>query len=256
MKKSQEIYYQGSYLIYSGESMQEKLHLKYHPGTNPQPFTTEIIDIEDSFLMLKETYCFPRGGGQPGDVGLIKSENGQSPLLETLPGDYIKHPVESAELFNLGDQITCVINKEIRNKNAKMHTTQHIVSALANDLFDAETVGNQISSEYTRIDLKFPDRDKFNIEDLEISFKDIISTNAAVNVYDWDRKTILSHEKMRHTNFLHRIPESIDKLRVVEIEDIDLCPCGGTHVDSIGILENLEIMNVKSKGAGKLRISY
>ena len=75
-------------------------------------------------------------------------------------------------------------------------------------------------------------------------------------IRDRDRETILSHEKMRHTNFLHRIPESISKLRVVEIEDIDLCPCGGTHVDSIGNLDNLKIMNVKSKGAGKLRISY
>ena len=83
-----------------------------------------------------------------------------------------------------------------------------------------------------------------------------IVTNAIVNIYNWDRKTILSHEKMRHTNFLHRIPESISELRVVEIEDIDLCPCGGTHVDSIGRLDNLKIINVKSKGAGKLRISY
>ena len=251
-----QVYYQECFLIYLGENMQEKLHLKYHPGTNPQPFTTEIVQIEDCYLMFKESYCFPRGGGQPGDIGLIKSGNIETPLLETLPGEFIKHPVESVEEFNLGDKVICEIDKEVRNKNTKMHTTQHIVSALANDLFNAETVGNQISPQHTRIDLKFPDRDKFNVIDLETSFNDIITTNAAVNVYNWDRETILSHEKMRHTNFLHRIPESISKLRVVEIEDVDLCPCGGTHVDSIGNLDNLKIMNVKSKGAGKLRISY
>ena len=76
-----------------------------------------------------------------------------------------------------------------------------------------------------------------------------------MNVYDWDRNTILSHEKMRHTNFLQRIPPSINKLRVVEIEDIDLCPCGGTHVGNIGILDDLIIKKVNSKGSGKFRIS-
>ena len=115
--------------------MQEKLHLKYHPGTNPQPFTTEIIQIEDCYLMFKESYCFPRGGGQPGDIGLIKSDNIETPLLETLPGEFIKHPVVSVEEFNLGDKVICEIDKGVRNKNTKMHTTQHIVSALANDLF-------------------------------------------------------------------------------------------------------------------------
>ena len=249
-------YYLGCYLTYLGESMQEKLHLKYHPGTNPEPFTTEIVDIKDCYLMFKESYCFPRGGGQPGDIGLIKSDDNQSPLLETLPGEFIKHPVESVEKFKLGDKVICEIDKEFRNKNTKMHTTQHIVSALADDLFNAETVGNQISTQHTRIDLKFPDREKFNIIDLETSFNDIIKTNAVVNIYNWDRSTILSHDKMRHTNFLHRIPESITELRVVEIEDIDLCPCGGTHVSTIGSLDNLKITNVKSKGAGKLRISY
>ena len=251
-----QVYYLDFYLTYLGENMQEKLHLKHHPGTNPKPFTTEIVDIEDSYLFFRETYCFPRGGGQPGDIGLIKSSSNQSPLLETLPGEFIKHPVESVEKFKLGDKIICEIDKEVRNKNTKMHTTQQIASALAYDLFNAETVGNQISQQYTRIDLKFPDRDKFNITDLETSFNDIIKSNANVNIYNWDRKKILSHEKMRHTNFLHRIPETITELRVVEIEDIDLCPCGGTHVDSIGSLDNLKIINVKSKGAGKLRISY
>jgi misacylated tRNA(Ala) deacylase len=236
--------------------MQEKLHLKYHPGTNPPPFSTKIIKIEGNNLFFNESYCFPRGGGQPGDIGLIRSDNFQSPLLETLPGEFIIHPVESVEFFNLGDNVVCEIDIGVRNNNTKMHTTQHIISALADDLFNAETVGNQISSEHTRIDLKFPDREKFNVEDLETSFNDYIKSDAAVKIHNWDRKTILSNEKIRNTGFLHRIPKSIPKIRVVEIEDIDLCPCGGTHVNSIGNLDELKILNVKSKGAGKLRISY
>ena len=61
---------------------------------------------------------------------------------------------------------------------------------------------------------------------------------------------------MRHTKFLDRIPSSVDILRVVEIEDIDLCPCGGTHVSNVGEIPSIGIESVRSKGSGKLRITY
>ena len=236
--------------------MQEKLHMKIHPGLNPPPFRAHVVGINENKIMLSESYCFPRGGGQPGDIGIFIGDNFQSNFMETLPGELIQHPVKNSDLFVIDDIITCEIDSISRNRNTKLHTTQHIVSALANDIFGAETVGNQISKEHTRLDLLFPDRDKFNSEILETRFNEIIKTNAAVNIYQWSREKIKSHEKMRHTNFLDRIPTSVKNLRVVEIEGIDLCPCGGTHVDNIGLLDNLNIKNVKSKGAGKLRITY
>jgi misacylated tRNA(Ala) deacylase len=236
--------------------LQRKLHLKIHPGTNPKPFDTEIIDIKNDSLIFSKSYCFPRGGGQPGDIGIVSSKIHESELLETFHQEFIMHPVKDPDLFNIGDHISCSINTEVRNRNSMMHTTQHIVSALADELFNAETVGNQISQNHTRLDLLFADRDKFNISDLESAFNEVLHKNSSVKIHEWDRNTILNHENMRNTKFMNRIPESIKKLRVVEIEDIDLCPCGGTHVESIGILNKLKVLNVKSKGAGKLRITY
>ena len=53
---------------------------------------------------------------------------------------------------------------------------------------------------------------------------------------------------------MDRIPSSISILRVVEIEDIDLCPCGGTHVSNF--TNSNDIKFVGSKGIRKLRITY
>ena len=139
--------------------MQEKLHMTQHPGINPPPFSSIITDISENKIFLKETYCYPRGGGQQGDTGTITNMDLQTELLETLPGESIIHPVTSTEGFDIGDEVLCTINQVRRNKNTIMHTVQHIVSAIANDMFSAETVGNQISEDYTRIDLLFPDRD-------------------------------------------------------------------------------------------------
>tara|TARA_B100000902_G_scaffold33115_1_gene39637 strand:- start:77 stop:790 length:714 start_codon:yes stop_codon:yes gene_type:complete len=236
--------------------MQEKLHLSQHPGLNPPSFSTTIKEISDEGLFFDKTYCYPRGGGQPGDRGAITSKLGVSKMNEVTSGEHILHPVDDIDLFNRGDEIMCEIDHIWRNRNSKMHTAQHVFSALANELYHAETVGNQISESYTRIDLWFPDRDKFDAKEIVEEVNQVLRAGSDVLIHEWSREKILSHKNMRHTKFMDRIPQSITNLRVVEIEGIDLCPCGGTHVGNTKEVENISIENVKSKGSGKLRISY
>ena len=137
-----------------------------------------------------------------------------------------------------------------------MHTAQHVFSAIANDMYGAETVGNQISENNTRIDLWFPDRDIFDSTDILNQVNSIFKNGADVLIHEWSREEILSHENMRHTKFLDRIPATVEVLRVVEIEGIDLCPCGGTHVSNVSEIPSIDIESVRSKGSGKLRITY
>ena len=236
--------------------MQEKMHLTQHPGLNPPAFKATITDISDDGVFLDRTFCYPRGGGQPGDKGSISSGDKFSNMGEVKPGDKILHPLDSPWIFREGDKVECMIDSIWRNRNTMMHTAQHFFSAIANDMYKAETVGNQISDHTTRIDLWFPDRDIFDAGEISLQVNDVLNSGAEVLIHEWSREKILSHEKMRHTNFMDRIPSSINMLRVVEIEDIDLCPCGGTHVGNISEIPNITIENVKSKGAGKLRVSY
>lgn len=236
--------------------MQERLHMSHHPGTNPPPFEASIIDVTDDSLILSQSYCYPRGGGQPGDTGLFIRDGIGRGFSETLGGEFIRHPVDEIADFSVGDEVSCLIDGERRNRHASMHTAQHIISALADDLWGAETVGNQISTEYTRIDFLFPNRDEYDSETLADAVNSVIGSGTLVNVHEWPRDAVKEHEHMRHTNFMERIPSSITELRVVEIEGIDLCPCAGTHVGSTNDLEPIVITSVKSKGAGKFRITY
>ena len=54
---------------------------------------------------------------------------------------------------------------------------------------------------------------------------------------------------------LSRIP-NVSSLRVIDIDSIDVCPCAGTHVESTGVIPRIKLDGVKSKGAGKLRVTY
>ena len=237
--------------------MQEKLHMTQHPGTDPPPFTTRIVGKDGNTLLLEETFCYPRGGGQPGDTGVITSIEGEScKMEEVLPGEMIIHPVDDATLFTVGQEVICTIDQNRRNALTLMHTAQHIFSAMSEDIWGAETVGNQIGVESSRVDLLFDDKDVFDSDIIIDKVNSILSSKIPVNVYEWDRETILSHENMRHTKFMHRVPESITHLRVVEIEDIDLCPCAGTHASNTSMIPRVKFISKKNKGRGRLRVSY
>ena len=236
--------------------MQEKLHMNRHPGIDPPPFETIIQGFEENNVLLESSYCYPRGGGQPGDMGTLTSESAQAAIHEVLPGQMILHPVDDTELFDVGDRVTCRIDTGRRNGHALMHTAQHIVSALAEDLWGAETVGNQLTVESSRVDLLFEDKELFNPDELVDATNAIISSNRDVNIHQWERSRILEHEQMRHTKFMHRIPTSINQLRVVEIEGVDLCPCAGSHVSNTSMVPKIKFQGKKNKGKGRIRFSY
>ena len=241
---------------YSGDGMQKKLHMDHHPGTNPEPFKTIITGFEDEYALLQSTYCYPRGGGQPGDTGSLVAGDTETQIGEVLPGEMILHPLAEPEMFEVGEEVICLIHQERRNLHTQMHTAQHIVSALAEDIWGAETVGNQLSTDYSRVDLLFEDKTLFDTEELVSEVNATLNKQIPVRVHEWDREEILSHEQMRHTKFMHRIPKSITNLRVVEVEGIDLCPCAGTHVDNTSKIPKIQFLAKKNKGKGRIRFSY
>jgi Ser-tRNA(Ala) deacylase AlaX len=59
--------------------------MSQHPGINPPPFRSTISAIDKNIIFLKDSFCYPRGGGQQGDTGMISKINLETELLETLP---------------------------------------------------------------------------------------------------------------------------------------------------------------------------
>ena len=240
--------------------MQERLHLQNHPGINPQPFSSKVLSIIEDSIILEQSYCYPKGGGQPGDTGTLSGQGISERFTEVHARELIHHPVNDVSTFKIGQVLDCTIDVARRNSLAITHTAQHIVSAMADELWGATTVGNQLGTEESRIDLLFDDKTRFSQQVIQDKVNEIIGSNRSVTVANWTADEILSDDRVRNRSFVSRIlgrlPSHVEHMRVVNIEGIDICPCAGSHVDNVSQLTQIEITRIKQKGAGKIRLYY
>ena len=84
--------------------MQERLHLQNHPGINPQPFRSKVVSIAEDSIILDQSFCYPKGGGQPGDIGTLSSQGITANFSEVHARELIHHPVNDVSIFEIGQR--------------------------------------------------------------------------------------------------------------------------------------------------------
>ena len=235
--------------------MTKLLHLEQHPGVNPNSFTSTITSVSDDQIELQSTGYYPQGGGQPSDKGVMVGADFECQVVDVRKRDSVLHYItDMSGTPSVGDQVECTIDTLWRNQLSAMHTAQHLVSALANEEWGAQTVGNQIGFDRTRIDLQFENRDSFEADHMSDMVNLAIEDNMPVKM-DFRPSQELIEDPLVRIN-MDRMPPNIDVWRTISIGDLDVCPCAGTHVLQTGDIPPVEITRVKSKGAGRLRIEY
>ena len=218
-------------------------------------FYAKVIKNKDDYIILDKTAFYPMGGGQPSDTGFIDWDNNKSEVIEVIKkGDAIKHIIKG-EKPSQDIQIHSTIHWDRRYKHMKMHTAQHIISGIVFDKYKARTVGNQIHADYSRVDfnpIKFSDKD---LEYIFKKFNKIISMNLSVKIYEEERANIEKRVNTQRSN-LDRLPKFISNLRIVEINDFDICPCAGTHVKNTSEIPKIKEIRRETKGKNTDRIIY
>ena len=138
-----------------------------------------------------------------------------------------------------------------------MHTAQHLMSGIAYEIFNGiRTVGNQIHTSHSRIDFNPVTFDQAMLEELCDAVNNLTSQSIPVTFSTMTREEINKLMPKERTN-MDLLPKSVKNLRVVKIgDDIDLCPCAGTHVKNLQEIGQISIIGKKSKGKGTQRITY
>jgi len=169
-------------------------------------------------------------------------------------GDVIEH-ILVGEKPSVGMKVHGVIDWDRRYSHMRMHTTQHIISGIVFDNYKARTVGNQIYADYSRIDfypVNFSDEDIKNIEN---KVNEILDKKIPVKIYEEERESLEKRVDQQRCN-LDLLPKFIKKLRIIEIEGFDICPCAGTHVKNTNEINKMKITKRENKGKDRERLVY
>ncbi|AFZ74481.1 alanyl-tRNA editing protein [Natronobacterium gregoryi] len=233
--------------------------LRYLPdGDDVTTFTATVTETTDDAVFLDGTYFYPEGGGQPADRGILEWHDGVADVSDVRKDHgEVRHDVDLREgtVPDAGTTVEAWVDEERRKQLSRMHTAQHVVSRVVLEEYGASTAGNQVYPDRSRIDFEpasFDDEDRERIER---------RTNAAIErdlavVKENRPRDVVEAEVDEGRALLDLIPDSVDPLRVVEIEAFDTCPCGGTHVSSLGEIGRVSIVDHTSKGEDVDRIEF
>lgn len=237
------------------KNMTKILYMENIEGNYIKEFNAVVTKNKDDYICLDKTAFYPVGGGQPSDIGYIEWDDKKSDVKEVIKkGDAVKHIIHG-EKPSVGTKIHAVLNWDRRYSHMKMHTAQHILSGIIFDDYSARTVGNQIHAEYSRVDFHPANFEKKDLEIIENKFNEIVKKNLPLKIYEEDRASLEKRINQQRAN-LDLLPKFISKLRIVEIQDFDICPCAGTHVKNTNEIPKIDKIKKEAKGADTVRIIY
>jgi len=235
--------------------MTKILYMENIEGNYIKEFDAVVTKAKKDYVCLDQTAFYPLGGGQPSDTGYLEWNGKKIRVKEVIKkGDSVKHILDG-EKPPVGTKVHGVIDWDKRYAHMKMHTAQHILSGIIFDDFNARTVGNQIHADYSRVDfhpVKFSDKD---LENIVVKFNEIVSKNLPIKIYEEKRASLEKRVDQQRAH-LDLLPKFVTRLRIVEIEGFDVCPCAGTHVKNTDEIPRIDKIKRDTKGKDKDRIIY
>lgn len=203
-----------------------KKEWKFYKDPYAKSITSRVLDMlktEEGYLYsFEDTIFYPGGGGQLPDTGYIEGQK----VLKVFERDgRIYHllpvPLECEEC-------DLKIDWKRRYLFMKMHTGQHLLSAVFENLFGCKTLSSTIQEDYVSIELS---TSKITWEEISFAEKEVlrlIQENRMVETY-WT--TVEEARKLPLRKFVEDLGE---RVRIVEIEGADISFCKGTHVKRTG----------------------
>ena len=235
----------------------EKLYMESIDACYQKEFEATVTSVDENSVVLDRTLFYPLGGGQNWDTGILKWDSGQVDVTEVRGRADVQHFVGDDHGLEVGDTIDGAIDWDRRHAHMRMHTAQHLVSGIVYEMYDgARTVGNQIHSDRSRIDFNPIRFTEDMIEEMFAKANEMVSEEIPVTDCIMTRDEINSIMPPERTN-MDLLPISVKQLRVIKIGDnIDLCPCAGTHVRNLSEIGELQFLGTKNKGKGTTRVKY
>lgn len=218
-----------------------------------------VLAVLPEGIVLDETVCYARSGGQAGDTGTLTTADGRTvALAETMYGadrSVILHvpapnPDGTPGHAGLapGDRVTVAIDWERRYRLMRLHTCLHLLGSL----IPVPVTGCNISPDTARIDFDLPES-TLDKADLTVRLNALIAAGAAVRI-----DHITPQELAAQPDLVRTIgaapPAGMETIRIVEIPGVDRQPCGGTHIANVAEIGPMTVTRIEKKSRTNRRV--
>src|SRR5690349_2145524 len=179
-------------------------------------------------VVLDRTAFYPTSGGQVHDTGKILAGGREFAVAEVADDEsgrvfhYLTEPLPA------NAPVHGQIDSARRIDHIQQHTGQHVLSAAFIQLFNMPTVSFHMGEESCTIDLQTQSLLPQQAEKAERLANQIIAEDRPVSI------RFVPLEEARQLGLRKLPPKQTGNLRLIDIQNFDLCACGGTHVRATG----------------------
>jgi len=216
----------------------------------------QVIGLTDEGgLILDQSLFYPTGGGQPGDRGQLHWDGGVTSIATTIKGEdgaIVVVPADGDPCPPEGAQVSQTLDWDHRFGHMRVHTALHLLSVV----IPLEVSGGAITAVKGRLDFNMPEAPQDKAA-LEAQLQALIDRDLPVSE-DWITDAELDANPGLVKTMSVSPPRGAGQVRLVRIgqgaDQVDLQPCGGTHVASTGEIGRIRLGKIEKKGRQNRRV--
>lgn len=213
-----------------------------------------VVDAAQGTVQLDRTVFYPQGGGQAGDAGHLRLADGSRVAIAdtrkgSAPGSilHLLADPSDAQRLQAGQQVTAAIDGQRRRCHMRFHTATHLLCALVPHPVD----GCSITAAYARLD--FHMTEPLDKDVLNAGLARLVAESHAVR-HRWISDAELDASPQLVRSMSVQPPRGSGRVRLLEIDGVDLQPCGGTHVRNTAEIGPVVVTKIEKKSATTRRV--
>ena len=208
----------------------------------------------DTGIVLDRSAFYPGGGGQPPDHGVLLWGGVQTRIVGALKSDDVRLVAHDDDpLPPVGAAVRGAIEDDRRTALMRTHSSLHLLSGVVFRDFGALVTGSNMEPLEGRLD--------FNLDAVPEGFKDTVEAacnlevdaDRSITAYELPRDEALAIPDIIRTA-TNLLPPTIEVVRIVDIDGLDVQADGGTHVASTTQIGRMRVAKIENKGKGFRRI--
>ena len=211
-------------------------------------FDANVTAVAEKGVALDWTAFYPGGGGQPSDAGALTTETGEYTVKKLSRADgRIVHEIEGDEFPPEGAAVHGVVDWERRYKLMRTHTALHILCGVVWRDYGALVTGGNMEPLTARMDFELESMSVDFAREVEHAINKEVAAERPVHVAVHPREEALTIPDLIRTK-VNLIPESVQQIRTIDIEGLDLQADGGLHVHNTREVGTIKVVKHESKG--------